>query len=192
MWLVLASLGMLFAASILGYLIMRWQFAAAMDAAASASEPSAPAVELPALPRLLWLSTALLILSSVTMQWAVVSVRRNAQSALRAALILTLVLGMCFLIAQGFCWKQMIGAHTRVFEQLADLPRYVIASFYVLTALHAAHVIGGLVPMVIVAFRSLTGRYGPGHDAAVHYVSMYWHFLGGVWFALFMTLLLAW
>jgi cytochrome c oxidase subunit 3 len=188
MWLFLASLAMLFAASILGYLIVRWQFA--QDARGNPA--GAAAMNLPPLPALLWLSTLILIASSATMQMAVIAARRDAQRALRAAMVVTFLLGIAFLVTQSVCWMQMIDAHAAAFEQLADMPRYVIASFYVLTALHAAHVIGGLIPMALVAARSLAGRYGPGRDAAVHYLSMYWHFLDGVWIVLFSVLLLAW
>ena len=190
MWLFLASLSMLFAASIVGYLIMRWQLG--VKPPQGVSPAAQPVVELPPLPQLLWLSTLLLVASSATMQLAVMAVRENAQRLLRAAMAATTLLGVWFLVTQSLCWMQMIDAHADAFARLTDVPRYVMASFYVLTALHAAHVIGGLIPMVMVTARAFAGRYGPGRDSAVHYLSMYWHFLDGVWIVLFTVLLLAW
>jgi len=177
MLLLLASLGMLFAASILGYIILRLQAIGELDAT-------------PALPRELWISTLLLLISSGTMHLALVAVRANRRVIVSAALVASFLLGLAFLGSQWLAWKELLAQHESIWDQVADVPRYMIASFYVLTSLHAAHVVGGLVPMTFVTLRSLRGRYGPTHHAGVFYCGMYWHFLGVVWLILFATLLL--
>ncbi len=54
-----------------------------------------------------------------------------------------------------------------------------------LIALHAAHVIGGLIPLGVVTGRSLRGAYHAGRHAGVRYVATYWHFLDAVWLIMF-------
>ena len=61
--------------------------------------------------------------------------------------------------------------------------------FYVLTGLHAAHVIGGLVPLVVVTVNSAYGRYSSVFSAGVRQIAIYWHFLGVVWLVLFAVIL---
>lgn len=177
MLLLLASLGMLFGASVLGYVVLRIEAAGQLAAA-------------PSLPAGLWISTLLLLASSGTMHLALQAIRRNAQAAMQSMLALSLALGIAFLVSQAVCWAQLIAAHQAVWDEVAELPRYAIASFYVMTALHAAHVIGGLVPMMVITWRGLRGRYSAEHHAGVVYTAMYWHFLDAVWVVLFLTLLL--
>lgn len=177
MWLLLASLGTLFAATILGYWILRYQASGQLEAA-------------PPLPAGLWLSTLILIVSSGTMHLALLSVRHNNQLGLKLSILASFLLGALFLGSQVLCWQTLIAQHEAVWDALADLPRFMIASFYVLTALHAAHVIGGLIPMFVVLCRSLAGKYDATHHAGVYLCGMYWHFLDIVWIVLFLTLLL--
>ncbi|MCZ6542722.1 MAG: cytochrome c oxidase subunit 3, partial [Planctomycetota bacterium] len=67
---------------------------------------------------------------------------------------------------------------------------FVLTGFYVLTGVHALHVIGGLIPLAAVTIRSFRNRYSSTDHAAVRYCAMYWHFLDGVWIVLFATLML--
>ena len=172
--LFLLSLAMLFGASLVGYLVIRF---------APTDEP----LEIPPLPRALWLSTLLLVASSGTIQLALVSARRGRSVPLRGAMVATLLLGLGFLATQGLCWYLWAGPLT---EQLAETQRrFALAGFYVLTGLHAAHVVGGLIPMSVVTARSFRGRYIDGDHAGVLYCTTYWHFLDAVWLILFATLL---
>ena len=57
--------------------------------------------------------------------------------------------------------------------------------FYALTGLHAVHVLGGLVPLMIVTVAAYQGMYGRRKNAAVRYTAIYWHFLTAVWCAVF-------
>ena len=177
MQLLLLSLGMLFAASVLAYVVLR------INAAGLASE-------VPALPRGLWLSTLLLLTSSGTIHLATKAVQRGDRALTSLMLALSLLLGLGFLGSQVLCWRELWAQHDAIWQQLADVPRYVIASFYVMTAVHAAHVVGGLIPLGVVTARAMFGRYTRENHAGVHYTAMYWHFLDGVWIVLFVTLLL--
>jgi cytochrome c oxidase subunit 3 len=177
MRILLVSLGILFAASILGYVVIRLQIGSRWP-------------DLPSLPNLLWLSTIALVVSSLTMQWAAVCARRGRVRPVRVALVLTLILAIAFLALQTDSWIQWMRP---VMDNLAesDEYRFALAAFYVFTGLHATHVIGGLAPMLVITARSMHisgARLQAGALPGVQYVAMYWHFLDAVWIVLFVTL----
>lgn len=173
--LFLVSLGVLFTASIIGYVVIRVQLGRAWP------------TDLPALPSLLWLSTAVLVISSGTMQWALHSVRHDRQRRFRVAMLTTTYLGIAFLLLQTWCWLEWLVPISQRWHD-SDAHRFALAGFYVLTGLHAAHVIGGLIPMVIVTHRAMRDGYSSRFHPGVQYVAMYWHFLDAVWIVLFITL----
>jgi cytochrome c oxidase subunit 3 len=171
MRLLLVSLGMLFAASMLMYMIVRVQ------------SPEWPPRGMPPLPPLLIVSTMVLLVSSATMQWAVASARCDRPAATARAMAITSLLAVIFLALQALAWIEMILANLDIHDHLYAF------TFYVLTALHALHVVGGLGPMFIVTARAFRGRYSSRDYAALVYCAMYWHFLGAVWLVLYATLL---
>ncbi|GIW72850.1 MAG: cytochrome b6 [Planctomycetota bacterium] len=152
----LISLGVLFAAALLALLSTRG---------------GAPAGERlgERLPAWVWLSTALLLASSATLEWARRAVRADRLPALRAGLAATTVLGVAFLCSQAAAWSAL------------RLDRVAGAGFYVLTALHGAHVVGGLVLLVVVTRRAFAGRYWSLSHPGVRYAAHYWHFLDATW-----------
>lgn len=172
MWLLLVTLGVLFVAGILGYLVVRL-----------GQDPLEPFVPegAPPLPRSLLVSTLMLLASGATMHATVRSVRAGDGRAGGLA-GLTLLLGLGFLAVQVWAWAELWRAQLRLADSLYAW------TFYVLTGLHAAHVIGGLVPLTLVWRRAAAGRYSPAHPEGVVYCAMYWHFLDAVWLALYATL----
>jgi heme/copper-type cytochrome/quinol oxidase subunit 3 len=172
MRLLIASLAVLFAASITGYIVVRTR-----------AEVWPPA-GMPALPSGLWLSTVLIVLSSVTMAWAVAGIRRDRQRPLRLGLLLTFLLGLAFLASQTVNWFGLVAADVRPGANLYAF------TFFVLTWLHALHVVGGLVPLGLVTARAWRGGYTAGFHPGVEYTAMYWHFLDVVWLVLFAVLYL--
>ena len=175
MRLFLVSLAILFASSLIGYVVIRLLVV---------DDP----LDLPSLPRGLWLSTLVLVASSGTMQMAVIAARRGQLKRLSRGMTATTLLGFLFLVIQALCWIQWAGPME---EALAQSPQaYLLTSFYVLTGLHAVHVLGGLVPLMVVTSRVWAGRYSAEHHPGVIYCAMYWHFLDGVWLVLFPTIML--
>ncbi len=176
MRLFLLSLAVLFAACVIGYAVIRWQ--------AQAEEVP----DLPPLPAGLWLSTLLLVASSGTIQWALPGARDGRTSHLQLGLLVTTGLGLGFLAVQAYCWVTLAGPLAATLTDLQKL--YVLTSFYVLTGIHALHVIGGLIPLVVVTSRARRGRYSADDHAGVQYCTTYGHFLDGVWLILFATLMI--
>lgn len=173
----LISLGVLFIATLIAFASVRMFLA----------ERNAWPADLPPLPNLLWLSTAVLAMSSVSMQWAVNGIRAGHQRRLRAGLLITALLGVGFLLVQSRCWLEWMVPVSQRWDE-SDEHRFALTSFYVLTGIHALHVIGGLIPMTVTARRAFDGRYSPDEHAAVQYVAAYWHFLGVVWIVLYLTM----
>ena len=170
MWLLLASLGMLLGASLVGFLILR--------ARADQWPPSGT----PPMPGGLWISTALLVVLSFVLVLAGRAAREGRQAVLGRMLTISVLLAFAFLVAQISNWMRMAA-----FSVLPD-ENLLVWFFYALTILHAAHVLFGLVPLVLVAVRARRGRYTADEHESVHLVGMYWHFLLVTWIAILTVL----
>ena len=141
-------------------------------------EPPHPAPELEILPIALPI-TIILVASSFTMQFGVWAIRRGDQRAMRNWTLLTLVLGVSFLIGQIYDYTTLgFGVSDGAFGTV----------FYTLTGFHGAHVFGGAVGLTILAARAGQGQFSQQNHVAVEAISMYWHFVDVVWIALFSTL----
>ena len=173
LWIFIVTLSMLFAASLIGYLVIRFR------------APAWPPEGMPALPPGLYLSTFILIFSSLTLHGALDSARKDRQNLLRLMLSATFLLGIAFLASQLISWSTLMGAD--VYAQ-ANLYAF---TFYVLTGLHGLHVIGGLIPLGITLRKAYAAAYGPSWHLPVLHMGMYWHFLLVVWLVMFTVMVIA-
>jgi len=133
----------------------------------------------------LWISTVIIVISSFTMQAAVRAAKGGRQRALRAGMLLTTLLGVAFLVSQTLNWFALVAANLTARTNLYGF------TFYMLTGLHAAHVVGGVIPLAVVTARAWRGRYSAAFHPGVQYCAIYWHFLAAVWLVLFVVLVLA-
>ena len=128
---------------------------------------------------LLWVNTGLLVASSAALQWAWVSWRRGRAEDSRNALLGGGAFATAFLAGQVVAWRDL--AATIGF----DITNPAIAFFYLITALHGLHLIGGLVAW----WRTISGlmrRIEPGRTALrVRLCATYWHYLLVLWLVLF-------
>lgn len=146
------------------------------------------------LPRMLYATTAILLASSATLSFAQ---RKLAESAAASAkrdeskqlyseglswLYGTLALGAFFIVGQVLGWR--ILAAQGLF--LSSNPS--ASFFYVLTATHALHLLGGLGGLLYV-LRNLSKANGRVQSTGLHAFSLYWHFMDGLWLYLFILLL---
>jgi len=191
MWIFLTTLAVLFSASMAGYLIMIWLFRSRTEYVDEAGElvRIGAMPDLPHLPVLLWASTVAILISSATVQWGLSSIRRGHQSNLRLGLMLTMLLGGVFLVLQTLCWFDWLDRAVNV-EIDHRAYRFAVTAFIVLSALHAAHVIGGFVPLAFITARAMRGGYSAERHIGVHHVTLYWHFLDAVWLIIFGSLLI--
>ena len=136
------------------------------------------------LPQVFWLTSGIVILSSISLHWAYLSAKKDNIAQLRAGISLAVLLGICFLIGQWFSWIALVDSEVFFVGNPAG------SFLYVLTGMHAVHLISGLIFLIIVLIS--TFRYKV-HSKAMDTIEMattYWHFLGGLWIYLFMFLLL--
>lgn len=129
-----------------------------------------PSLGLPAL------MTLLLITSSVTLHFA----KRSP----RLGLVLTLLLGASFLIAQSFEYREYLRIVTPKSGAYGSI-------FYTITGIHGAHVLLGLLLLSYVMLQARVGLLTPSRHLALRIVSWYWHFVDVVWIAIFSILYLA-
>lgn len=134
-------------------------------------------------PRLLTWNTGLLLVTSGAMQWTVLAARREQGDAVRNGLIGAGVLTVAFIAGQLLVWKQL--ADAGVF--LRSNPAH--AFFYLLTAVHAVHLLGGLVALGRTVAKAWGGTSAPRLRLSVELCAIYWHFLLLVWVVLFALLL---
>jgi len=168
MWLFMGSIFMLFAAFTSAYIVRQ-------------AEGNWVQFDLPSL---LWITSGVIVLSSVTIQWAYFEAKKDNLDQVKILTLVTTILGIAFAVGQLYAWSQMVDNNI----YLVGNPS---GSFvYILTGLHGAHVLGGIIYLLIVLVS--TFRYQV-HSKNMNQLTMcvtYWHFLGGLWLYLFIFLLL--
>jgi cytochrome c oxidase subunit III len=126
-------------------------------------------------------NTAILVTSSFTIHWALQGIKRGNRAALQAGLVLTLALGVCFLLTQ-------VREYSRVGFSPADGAFGTI--FYGLTGLHGAHVFVGLTLLTFATIRAFRGHFSPSHHHGVEIPGIYWHFVDVMWIVVYSTIYL--
>ena len=127
------------------------------------------------------ISTTFLVLSSVTMQFAVWAIRRGDRATMLRFLKLTLLLGAVFLGGQLYDYSQL-GFSVR--------DTAYGTTFFTMTGFHGAHVAGGLVFIYLMLARGWSGQITRDNHTALEGCAIYWHFVDVVWLGLFSTLYL--
>ncbi|MGZ3901648.1 MAG: cytochrome c oxidase subunit 3, partial [Bacteroidia bacterium] len=108
------------------------------------------------LPQLFYVSTAIIILSSVTMNWAVSSAKKNDFKNVKRASLFTLILGLTFVVFQFKAWGFLVANHIVFAGKYSN----AAGSFlYALTGLHMAHLAGGIIALMVVLIKSLQQKY---------------------------------
>jgi cytochrome c oxidase subunit 3 len=138
------------------------------------------------MPRILLLSTTLIIVSSVTLEFAKRQLKSRVEGSYKSWLLITTVLGLGFLGSQLWAWRQLV----RQGVYVASHPHS--SFFYLLTATHGVHLIGGLLALLYLLLRSRKPlddeRFQSKRVAAAGAVGLYWHFMDVLWIYLFLLL----
>lgn len=172
MWVGLASVTMMFTALSSAYIVR--------------STSANDWVPLP-MPKVLLASTLLIIASSVTIEIARRKLKASLAKAYAQWIVLTVVLGLGFLVTQLFAWRQLTAQGLYVSSNPHS------SFFYLLTGAHGVHLAGGLLGLSLLLLRSrrITFETQPEkRQASVDAVSIYWHFMDGLWIYLFLLLFL--
>ena len=136
------------------------------------------------LPGIFWYSTAVILVSSVTMYLAVKSIRARNMSRYRFLMNGTLVLGVAFVGMQFWGFRQLwLGG--------LQLNTTVSGSFlYVIVGLHGLHVIGGVIALLVMFFKSFSSKTKMYDPVPVEIIATYWHFVDFLWIYLLVFLLM--
>jgi cytochrome c oxidase subunit 3 len=137
------------------------------------------------LPKLLWFNTGVLVLSSIALQWAYLAARRNDLEGVIIGLLGGGISAVIFLVGQLLAWEQLILAGYFVASNPAN------SFFYLITAVHGLHLMGGLVALGRTTSKVWRGAKVAEARLSVELCAIYWHFLLLVWLVL-LGLLTGW
>ena len=155
------------------------------------------------------ISTLIILISSVSMQWAVASAKKGNTGNLKKALLITLLLGVAFAGSQYVAWSQLyhngiaftgrvsdiktnfnyIPAGKETVAEAGDVGNVAGSFLYVITGLHVLHLIAGILSLFVVFSRASRNKYSAENYNGVKICAIYWHFLDGLWVYLFLFLL---
>ncbi len=169
LWLLLVSSIMLFAGFTSAYIVRR-------------GEGEWVVFELPIM---FMLNTGVVVLSSVFMQWAYMSAKKDELNQTKLGLALAIILGTLFCIMQYWGWSQMV--YNSIYFGFANPSGSFV---YVITGLHLAHVVIGILYLITILIQTFRFKV---HKKAIRGIAMcntYWHFVGILWIYLYVFLLL--
>jgi cytochrome c oxidase subunit 3 len=136
-------------------------------------------------PKLLWFNTGVLVLSSAALQWAHVAARRHDIDGVITGLLAGGASAVTFLVGQLLAWQQLRVAGYFVASNPAN------SFFYLLTAMHGLHLMGGMVALGRTTTKVWHGAELTETRLSVELCTIYWHFLLLVWLVL-LGLLTGW
>jgi cytochrome c oxidase subunit III len=186
MWLFLTSETLLFGALFGLYTGYRVWYGSAFREAARHNDA-----------RLGTLNTLILVSSSFFAAWAVHAAGSGRRKAVVRCLLVTVCLGLAFLGVKAYEYSEHFaqgifpGGYYRFAELPGSGPRLFFTLYFFLTALHAAHVIGGLVTLSVLAFYRTGRRYDSARFVALELGVLYWHLVDVIWIFLWPLLYLA-
>lgn len=168
MWMALVAIVMLFAA-----------FTSALVVRKGMSEDWIST----ALPRILWPNTLVLMASSLTLELSRRALKAGRGTVFARWLYATVALGLAFLGGQLLAWKEL--ASRGVY--LATNPSS--SFFYLLTAAHGVHLLGGVMALSYVVLRAGRIALAPANRTVVDVTALYWHFMDGLWIYILLLLM---
>lgn len=137
------------------------------------------------LPSIFWVSTAVILASSLTIHLALRQFRLRNMGRYKQLITLTALLGVLFTVCQIFGFADMV-------EHNHLLNGPVSASFiYVIVGVHILHVLGGVVALMVMFIRAYRTRIRSYSSVPVEVAATYWHFVDILWIYLLVFLSLA-
>ena len=185
MWIFLMTEVMFFGGLFTAYVIYRHLFADAFAAASHELDVNLGAI-----------NTVVLIGSSLTMALAVYSAQTGKRSAQVGFLLLTIALGLTFLVIKFFEYKAKFDHHLVPGLPFHDAGpqthewQVFFSIYFGMTGMHALHMIIGIGILGVLARQAWRGRFSPEYYTPVELTGLYWHFVDIVWIFLFPLLYL--
>lgn len=168
LWLFIVSIVMLFAALTSAYIVKQ-------------ADGNWLSFELPGI---FAVNTVIIAISSLTMHLAYLAAKRDALNRVKWMLLITVVLGLLFLVGQYISWSELVK------NNVYFVSNYASGSFiYIFTGLHGVHLISGIIFLLVTFGSSFKLRIHSKNLAQIEMCMTYWHFLGGLWLYLYLFLL---
>lgn len=136
------------------------------------------------LPQRLYITSAIIFLSSISMHWAYVSAKKDNLGSLKISMGITAILGLAFLVGQLLSWQDMVAMDVYFVGNPAG------SFLYVLTGLHGLHLLSGVIFLLVVLVKAFRYKVHAKSTDQIEMCATYWHFLDGLWLYLFIFLLL--
>lgn len=136
------------------------------------------------IPNVFAYSTVIVVLSSVAIQWAYSAAKRDELGQVKIALFTTLALGIAFCVSQWIGWKALVANNIHFVGNPSE------SFFYVISGVHLAHMIGGILFLLVVIGKALNLNVHKKKILSLNLCVTYWHFLGAAWIYLYFFLLL--
>jgi cytochrome c oxidase subunit III len=133
-------------------------------------------------PSILWVTSGLAVASSLTLVRARRMFKAGAESSFSRWWAATAVLGVCFLTGQILAWRQLVSAGVYMVSNPS------VGFFYVFTAAHGLHLLGGVIAVLWIGWRQSHGwrkSQGISPGTATSVAALYWHFVTALWLFLF-------
>jgi cytochrome c oxidase subunit 3 len=130
-------------------------------------------------PQLLWLNTGVLVLASIMFQWTRNAADRGDMRIVTPGLVVSGLLTLGFLVGQWVVWLQLNAAGQFVSSNPSN------AFFFLLTALHGLHILGGMYVWARASIRLFGGADDSAIKQSIELCTIYWHFLLLVWLVIF-------
>ncbi|MFT3826022.1 MAG: heme-copper oxidase subunit III [Chitinophagaceae bacterium] len=168
LWVGIGSIIMMFAALTSAYIV----------------KGSLPGWTTVKIPSIFYYSTAVILVSSVTIQAALKAFKERNMPLYRRLMTVTAILGIIFIVMQFIGFKQLWSIGVRFTGSGAG------QFLYIIFGLHALHVLGGIVALLVIYFRAYSSKIRNYNPVPVEVMSTYWHFVDVLWIYLFIFFLL--
>jgi cytochrome c oxidase subunit 3 len=166
MWIAIGSIVMMFAGMTSAYIVKK-------------NQGNWLAIELPVI---FWYSTAVILVSSVTMYLANTALKAGKISFYKSLITITAILGITFVIMQ---WEGFKDLELRGIALIGPQSNSASSFLFVITGLHMLHVLGGVIALIVTFFRSFWVQEGQTNLVPTQIVATYWHFVDVLWIYLF-------
>jgi cytochrome c oxidase subunit 3 len=136
------------------------------------------------MPKIFWISTTAILLSSITMQMALRSFKQREMNQYRLLIGITLILGIVFVLLQWTGFQQLWAQ--RITFKGSGAGQFL----YVIFGLHALHVLGGVIVLIVMFIKAFVGKIKLYSSVPVEVAATYWHFVDILWIYLLIFFLI--
>ncbi|MEI8279972.1 MAG: cytochrome c oxidase subunit 3 [Bacteroidota bacterium] len=131
------------------------------------------------LPVIFWISTGVIILSSVTMAMGVKAYKKEEMAKYRNLIAITLFLGVLFGVMQYIGFKQLYGKNIRLDGNPSE------SFLFIITGVHLAHILGGVIALLVAYLKTFIKKVRVHNPTGIEVLASYWHFVDVLWLYLF-------